>query len=355
MAAKTYRTAIIGCGRVAWLLNNDPLIPEKPCSHAGAYQAVDRAEIIAAADTDTERLRDFSSEYGIDATYTDYREMLQKEQPEIVSVCAYATERYAMVTDCIKSGVKGIWSEKAFATSLSEADEMERLCREYDTHLIVSHMRRWDQDFQLAQKLISGGEIGEPVSAVCHFSGNMIHTGTHAYDVLRYLFGDAEWVEGHLEIVSDVSHHDAFQSTEKLIAHDVGGYALIFFKNGAYATVHGDSKGFFHFEFDIMGTKGRIRIGNWLFELYQAEESKTESGLVELYRKDISHGEKKNIWTEAANNLIDCMEGKSENFSGPGDGMAALEIALAIHQSSNNGGKAVGLPLVERDFRIPSR
>jgi predicted dehydrogenase len=216
-------------------------------------------------------------------------------------------------------------------------------------------MRRWDSDFQLAQKLISDGEIGEPISAVCHFSGNMIHTGTHAYDVLRYFFGDAEWVEGHLEIVGNVSHHSAFQSTEQLIAHDVGGYSLIYFKNGVYATVHGDSKGFFHFEFDIMGTEGRIRIGNRLFELYQADKSKTESGLTELHRKNDLRGERKNIWTEAANNLIDCMEGKAENLSGPGDGMAALEIALAIHQSSNKGGKAVGLPLVERDFRIPSR
>ncbi len=352
---KKYRAAIIGCGRVAWLLDNDPLIPKKPCSHAGAYKAVERIEIAAAADIDPVRLRAFSEQYGVDRTYSDYREMLEKERPDIVSVCAYATERFDMVVDCISKGVRGIWSEKAFATSLSEAEEMVRLCGEHGTHLIVSHMRRWNPYYQLAKKLISEGEIGEPVSAVCHFSGNMIHTGTHAFDVLRYFFGDADWVEGHLENAGNVSHHNAFQSTEKIIKDDVGGYALICFKNGAYATVQGDSKGFFIFEFDIMGTEGRIRIGNRLFELYKAKESGTESGLVELYKEEVHAENTKNIWKEAANNLVDCIEGKRENPSGPKDGRDALEIALAMHHSQNMNGERVLLPLEDKTLKVLSR
>lgn len=355
MTGKKYRTAIIGCGRVAWLLDRDPLIPEKPCSHAGAYRAIDRTEIVTAADMRSGRLRAFAKEYEIDNTYTDYREMLENERPEIVSVCAYATDRFSMVTDCIKSGVKGIWSEKAFATSLTEADEMIKLCNENETELIISYMRRWDSDYQVAKKLIADGVIGEPVSAVCHFSGNMIHTGTHAFDVLRYLFGDADWVEGHLETSRSISHHNAFQSTEKLILNDVGGYALIFFKNGLYATVHGDSKSYFHFEFDIMGDEGRIRIGNRLFELYLAGESREESGLIELYREEIAPYEKKNIWKEAAGNLVDCIEGRAENLCGPEDGRAALEIALAMHQSQIMGGERVLLPMASKTLKVRSR
>ena len=141
MTGRKYKTAIIGCGRVAWLLDKDPLIPDKPCSHAGAYRAVDRTEIVTAADTNPERLGAFTKEYGIENAYRDYREMLEKERPEIVSVCAYATDRFSMVSDCIKSGVKGIWSEKAFATSLTEADEMIRLCEKHKTELIISYMR----------------------------------------------------------------------------------------------------------------------------------------------------------------------------------------------------------------------
>jgi len=31
-----YSAAIIGCGRVAWMLEDDPL-EKKPCTHMGAY------------------------------------------------------------------------------------------------------------------------------------------------------------------------------------------------------------------------------------------------------------------------------------------------------------------------------
>lgn len=353
MDDKIYKVGIIGCGRVAWLLDKDPLIPipSKPATHTGCYNKTKRTKIVAAADIRVDRLHAFAKEFAVNDVYLDYREMLDKQPLDIVSICAYATERFNMVVDSINAGVKGIWCEKAFATSLSEADEMVRLCEERGVSLIVSHSRRWSSDYRLVRKLISDGEIGRPVSIVCHFSGNMIHTGTHAFDVLRMLFGEASWVQGNLEYYGDVSHHRAFESTKDLISEDTGGYALIYFKNGAYATVHGDSKGYFIFEFDIMCTKGRVRIGNWLFEVYFAEESKTESGLIELYKKEISYNGK----PDYVNHLIDCMEGKVENVSGPRDGRAALEIALAIHHSHSEGGERVNLPLENRDVRVLSR
>ncbi|MBW1793732.1 MAG: Gfo/Idh/MocA family oxidoreductase [Deltaproteobacteria bacterium] len=398
-ADKTYKAAIIGCGRVAWLLDKDPLIPNKPCTHAGAYQAVDRTEIVAAADIRADRIHDFSKEYNVDNVYLEYREMLKKESPDIVSICAYAPERFNMVVDALHAGVKGIWCEKAFATSLSEAEEMVRLCQDHGAMLIVSHMRRWSSDYKLARELISDGVIGEPVSVVSHFSGNMIHTGTHAFDVLRFFFGDATLVQGSLEAFDSTKnfnlcgwhfahprtrqHHVAcplcgalyvgdgaptlrgqpvpkrgFRNEshrwKNFISRDTGGYALICFDSGVYATVHADSKGYFIFEFDIMGTEGRIRIGNRLFELYLAEASRTESGLIELYRKEMNL-EGNNLWTKAVEHLVACMEGKAENISGPSDGMAALEIALAIHESHQKQGRVVGLPLENRTLRVMSR
>ena len=355
MPDRSYKAALIGCGRVAWLLDEDPLVTHKPCSHAGAYREFERTQIIAAADTSAERAHAFSKEYGIDGIYLDYREMLEEARPDIVSICAYAPERFDMVCDSIKKGVKGIWCEKAFATSLTEADEMIRLCDEYNADLIVSHMRRWSSEYQFAKKLLSEGEIGTPISVVCHFSGSMIHTGTHAFDVLRLFFGDVDWVEGNLESDTVVSHHRAFGSTGDLVMRDTGGYALLFFRNGIYATIHGDTKGYFLFEFDIMGTKGRLRMGNGLFELYQSGKSKTESGLTELHRKKTSPKRRNNMWISAVEHLVDCMEEKAGNLSGPRDGRAALEIALAIHQSHNSGGERVHLPLENQTLRVVSR
>ena len=351
MGEYIYSVGIIGCGRVAWLLDNDSLIPNKPVTHMGAYRRVNATKVVAAADVRTDRLAAFSKEFGIENVYLDYEEMLDREKLDIVSICAYAPDRYRMVMDAVKAGVKGIWCEKAFATCLGEAEAMASLCEERSVTLIVGHTRRWSPDYQHARRLLEEGAIGRPLSAVCHFSGNMVHTGTHAFDVLRFFFGEPSWVEALLE----VQEERGLNQIHSVVWNDVGGYALIAFKNGLYATVHGQSKEYFLFEFDITGTKGRLRIGNWLFELYEARTSEREEGLKELHLRDDGGWHNANPTVAALRHLLDCMEGRSENIGGPRDGMAALEIALAIQESHFKGGSRVYLPLQERNLRVMSR
>lgn len=352
-SAAAYRAAIIGCGRVAWMLEDDPL-EIKPCTHMGAYEELAartrRVEVVSAADTDAGRLRAFGERYGVEAVYEDYREMLDTVRPDIVSVCAWAPERRKMVLDSIASGVKGIWCEKAFATSLAEAREMTEACRSSGTTLIVSHLRRWSGEYARAKEIIETGGIGELKSIVAHFSGSMVHTGTHAFDILRWFAGDAEWVEGEVE--------EAVSGAGEVweIDTDRGGRATIGFENGVYATVHGDSRDYFFFEFDVIGTRGRIRIGNnRLLELYRRGESRNYEGVKELYREPFEGFERKNIWTGALENLMDCMEGKGENGNSPIDGTAALELAIGVHASSRKGGARVALPLGDEDFKVRSR
>ncbi len=351
---RTYRVGIIGCGRVAWLLDEDPLIVGKPVTHMGAYLRAGRTKVVAGADVRTDRLHAFSKKFGIENVYLDYEEMLDRERLDIVSICAYAPERYQMVVNAVRAGAQGIWCEKARATSLEEAEAMAVLCEKEGVTLVVDHSRRWTPDYLHAKKLLDGGAIGQPVSAVAHFSGNMVHTGTHAFDVLRFFFGEAAWSEGLLESTRR-EERKGLLCERKVVSDDAGGHALVTFKNGVYATVHGESKGYFLFEFDIMGMAGRLRIGNSLFELYEAALSEREQGLIELQIKDAGEWRSDNPFVAALHHLIECMEGKSENVSGPREGMAALEMALAIQESHLNGGSRVYLPLQERGLRIVSR
>jgi len=49
------------------------------------------------------------------------------------------------------------------------------------------------------------------------------------------------------------------------------------------------------------------------------------------------------------------MEGNAENISGPREGVAALEIALAIHESHQKEGARVDLSLENITLRVLSR
>ncbi|MBI5468988.1 MAG: Gfo/Idh/MocA family oxidoreductase [Deltaproteobacteria bacterium] len=345
-----YSAAIIGCGRVAWMLEDDPL-ETKPCTHMGAYQRVlkdtGRAGVVAASDTDAVRLASFGHRFDVWALYPDYRKMLRDVRPDIVSICAWAPDRFRMVMDSIDSGVRGIWCEKAFATSLEEGRAMIEAADGNGTSLIVSHMRRWSPEYARAKEIIESGGIGTLQSIVAHFSGSLIHTGTHAFDILRWFGGPVEWVEGRLERAPGDLPWDSVE--------DLGGNAHIQFKNGVKAAVLADSKSYFFFEFDIIGSTGRIRIGNNdLLEYYAQGPSRHYTGIRELQARPFPYYDRHNIWTGALSNLLDCVEKKAANRSGPCDGLAALEIALSIHESSRKDGARVHIPLTS-GIKVRSR
>lgn len=345
-----YTAAIIGCGRVAWMLEDDPL-EVKPCTHAGAYielAKTGRIELVAGADLDHERLAAFGRRFEPTSLYPDYRRMLKEVRPDIVSVCAYAGERFRMVMDALEAGVRGIWCEKAFAASLKEARIMAEACAGDGVPLIVSHMRRWSPQYQKAKEMIDAGAIGRLESVVSRFSGSLIHTGTHAFDVLRWFCGPVDWVEGRLE---DRAGRMVWDAPE-----DRGGRALIQFRDGAYATVHAETKNYFIFEFDVAGSDGRIRIGNnGLLEYQTPRKSLNNTGIMELYPAPFPACEAGNVWTGALKNLLDCVDGAVENLSSPEDGYNALEIALAIHLSAKGSSKRIYLPLEDMELSVRSR
>ena len=56
-----------------------------------------------------------------DHLYGDYRQMLERENLDLVSVCTTARIRSQIVQDCARAGVKAVWAEKPIALTLAEA------------------------------------------------------------------------------------------------------------------------------------------------------------------------------------------------------------------------------------------
>jgi UDP-N-acetyl-2-amino-2-deoxyglucuronate dehydrogenase len=71
---KKLRLGIIGCGRISK-------------NHLDAVSQIPEAEFVAAADIVAEKLQAVTENYGIKNVYTDYNEMLDKEDLDAVSIC----------------------------------------------------------------------------------------------------------------------------------------------------------------------------------------------------------------------------------------------------------------------------
>ena len=122
----TYRTAIIGCSRMGAFIDNevgDLAAVMRPFSHAAGYRACPRTRIVACSDVREEVMARFGEEYDVsgEKRYADYRDMIKRESPDIVSVATQPEQRAEIVIHAANHGVKAIYAEKALAASLEEA------------------------------------------------------------------------------------------------------------------------------------------------------------------------------------------------------------------------------------------
>jgi len=345
-----YRVGIIGCGRIAGMLEDDPL-RGKPCTHAGAFDQVHETKIIAVSDINKNRVNKFGKRWNVQNLYTNYHEMLNKEEIDILSIAAWTRFHHEMVVSAAKSGVQGIFCEKPMALSIEQAEEMLHVCNENDVKIVINHERRWDPYYLKAKKIIEKGKIGELKTIIgnvldrphktkkveLYGGGTMFHDGTHLTDLLRFFAGDPEWVSGYEERSFGVEY----------IEHTVFG--LIRFLKGTKAFIEGGGcRNYFNFELDLQGTEGRIIIGNGTKELYITQKSKKFSDFNELERVELSEPDQNaNSFIGGVKDLIRCIETGCKSNSSGEDGKKALEIIFALYQSAKNDGKRISIPLSE--------
>ena len=81
---KICRVGIIGLGRMGSTIDDEGH-SDLPYSVAASCAASERLEVVAGADLLPERREDFAQRWGVSALYEDYREMIEREKPDLVA------------------------------------------------------------------------------------------------------------------------------------------------------------------------------------------------------------------------------------------------------------------------------
>jgi predicted dehydrogenase len=342
-----YRTAIIGLGRIASTIDDEvqgnPAVM-LPYSHMACYAAVPEIEVVAGADPYDEQREDFRRRWGVEHLYADYREMLETERPEIVSVATSAKPRPGIVADCAKAGVRLIFAEKPLAFSLAETDAMIAVCREHGVKLAVGCTRRWDPYWSVAHDLIESGAIGQVLQVNGYGNAAISHNGSHLIDLVRFLAGgNVEWVVGEME------------SDEKANADDdLKGNGYLAFDNGVRAFVRTWPSGAAEWNFEVIGETGRLRsVGNGSeIEWWQIAP---HEGWGNIVRRPFPRPQRiQSPGVRAVYDFITCLETDKQPTCSGEDGRAALEVAIGLRESHRRGHCRVDLPLADRSLAIHS-
>jgi len=321
-----FRAAVIGCGKIGSEFADDPR-GQGVRSHAEAYRACPSTRLIALCDTDTEKLERCGRRWDVRAVYVEPLQLLTEMQPEIVSVCTPDDTHYELIRQCVSSPhVRAVLAEKPLALTLAHAEELDRLARERGILLAVNYSRRYARSFERLRDFLRTGGIGRIQALGGYYSKGTLHNGTHWFDLARHLVGEVAGVWGV----------DAMKEGGRDPTLD----AFLEFEGGIGGCLQGCAASAFDiFEMDILGTTGRVRVveSGARFEKYTVSENPRYTGYRALCRvEDLVQGPQNEL-LHAVENLVGCLtRGESPRCSSR-DGVAALEIALAVRESARSG------------------
>ncbi len=324
-----YSVGIVGCGGIGR-------------DHAQNYLKIPGVKVVSGAELDAEKSESFQREFGAERMYPNYEEMLEKEELDIVSVCTWPTTHCEVVLRAAESGAKAIMCEKPLAVNLDEADRMVEACDRSGIVLATGHQHRFDPQFVKARELIDLGEIGDPVLFWSHCSLDLMNNGSHVADMLNYLNGDRkiEWVIGQI----DRRHKTFGQANHPDLPVEDTALGHIKYENGLEAVIE----------------LGEFAPQNWQFHLYGS------GGMIDVnlpggpqlrFISEKSGGwvipdlEPVNSRLKEMEELISAIEHGREHLSSGRKGKAALEIAIAIFESSRRRA-LINFPAKVKDFPL---
>ena len=196
-----------------------------PISHAGGYEASDRTDLVACSDLRADVMERFGARYGIpkERQYLDYKQLLAREDPDIVSVATQPEHRAEIVIYAADHGARAIYAEKPFAPSLADADAMVEAVERNGVVFNMGTNRRWDPGYDATKVLIDSGEIGRLQSIIIYDASTLFNTSSHWLDIALRLNDDrpVAWVQGTL---LDDSMVDGDRLREEPSAHGIAQF-----------------------------------------------------------------------------------------------------------------------------------
>jgi len=323
---KKLNVGVLGTGRMGRIYANN------------LANRVPRARLLGVAARHPEHAQAVAAEFGLPRWYENHQAMLADPEIEAVVVLTSSSTHREMVTDAVRAG-KAVFCEKPIATSLEDAEGIQKVVESSGAFLQIAFQRRFDAAYAAAKQQVDAGVIGDPVLFVStsrdperpplefcdpKVSGGMINDmGGHDFDICRVFMGDVASVfttagtlaYPELKPIGDIDNaiiNLTFTSGKlgivMLSRHSVFGY---------------DIRG------EIWGTKGSLQIGYF-----------RQTPVLVMTKGGISHDvvpgfteRFEGAYLAQIQNFVDnVLDGRKPSVTAA-DAIAALRISLAANES----------------------
>jgi len=350
---KKLRVGVIGLGRVAEV-------------HLRGYQEVSQIEVVAGAESRADRLAQMAGTWGFEG-YTDYVEMLQKEDMDIACILTPTSFHRAVTEAAAEHGVH-VLCEKPMALTVADARAMIDRCKAAGVKFYYGSSYRHLPACRKAREIIEEGAIGDPLLLMETFVGGqglagwnplneyhypsggpggggmgMMDHGIHLADILPWLTrSEVAWVfgRGNLSGEPPRAEHLTMQLKNGAVGQlvyceatfpsdlpyeGIFGWGLSYRPDGSLSSEPGweNQPG----SIRVHGTKGALRIYHYANKLFHFTEER--QGQVRVM--DRPHPGNFGLQMESFANSI--LRNEEPEVSGE-DGLKALQVILAAYESA---------------------
>jgi predicted dehydrogenase len=236
--------------------------------------------------------------------------------------------------------------EKPVAEAMERVPELEAAVSESGVRVLVGFHFRYHPGLHQLRELLSAGEIGRPLSvraqwgeyltgwhpwedyhqaysARLDLGGGVVLTLSHPLDYLRWLFGEVAALWAFTGMISDL----------ELQVEDTAEIGLRF-ASGVLGSLHLDynQRPPSHW-LEVVGSQGMLHWDNL-------------SGEVRVYRSEIGEWqvypppagfERNDLFLDEMRHFLQVARGEAEPLCNLADGIHALQLALAVHDSQQQG------------------
>lgn len=311
--------------------------------HARIYSELSDIELVAVADPSNSSV-ELATKYSA-THYDEYKDMLEKEKIDLVSVAIPTKFHLEAATETLKRGIPTL-IEKPIASSIAEANELINLSQQYKTILTVGHVERYNPVVRKLRQMIKDDKLGQISSVISTRLGGLpnnepdadvvVDLAVHDIDIISYVLGmHPELLEAH----GSRTHYTRRTDSAEIL--------LRFGKASGFIQANWVTPAKVR-QISITGSKG-YAVANYItqeivyYEKTAVDQQEDFLQFVKKFGEPRVYVDKNELEEPLKNELLafcDTVRGKRENaLVDPEDAKIALSFAIKVSKHIDQGAK----------------
>ena len=167
-------------------------------NHIRIYSNIPTVNLIAIADIDenigNKIAKKFQTKF-----YKDYKQLINDERPEVVSICVQTSFHYEIAKYCLSKGIH-VLLEKPITTNVKEGKKLISLAKKNKLNLLVGNIERYNPAVIKVKDMINKGDLGRVTAITARRVGGFppqirdvnicVDLAIHDIDIINYLLDE---------------------------------------------------------------------------------------------------------------------------------------------------------------------